>query len=485
MLSSQDGIEWTRVSSSWQADLCGSRNNHADKGLVDLDTTLSTMRMELSVRRGEMVSFHFDSLDCVFPIHLVYWADFVTGLVWSVGVVLSVYYTAMGKWSWVTDLGRKNSNALFGGLRFPVQFVAGALITISCFKIAGVILAAQQGRSHIFPYGPYLIYQPAAIFGESMSAILIFPGPDLFTEAFFLERLVLLGFILILRTLGSGGVWAGAFIFLMGVCLVVFREVRRHQRCAIVASDLQVWRDAWNRLLSQEPDFEQSLAQLRHFESEVNSVDPEELRLNVLRALLQDMANDQHSEIAQYIQEEMAAALTHDVGVTSLDQVYAQAVAIEPLFRSKVEWIAGKCNAHFRVGPIVEDVASSNGEAGLEIRSWSDIQRDPVALAGVRWAGLKHVNRAVYNLAIFYDGNLSKLTDIVRQRMVFRSLADVHACLTCIAQDPELQIVSIQNGFDPNYDASPTAGYRDLVVNLQIVSKVCDKYTCLHIPINR
>jgi len=73
-------------------------------------------------------------------------------------------------------------------------------------------------------------------------------------------------------------------------------------------------------------------------------------------------------------------------------------------------------------------------------------------------------------LSILYHGNVARLVDIVRQRIVFNDLQDVRTCVENIENDPELHIVKIDNRFDPHSDAHRTAGYRDVVLTLRVVN---------------
>jgi hypothetical protein len=47
-------------------------------------------------------------------------------------------------------------------------------------------------------------------------------------------------------------------------------------------------------------------------------------------------------------------------------------------------------------------------------------------------------------------------------------MCDLRGMLQMLRQDPEVAIVRIKNRLDPQYDSSLSAGYRDLMINLQI-----------------
>jgi hypothetical protein len=52
------------------------------------------------------------------------------------------------------------------------------------------------------------------------------------------------------------------------------------------------------------------------------------------------------------------------------------------------------------------------------------------------------------------------------QGMYFESLSGIVSALRAIAGDPDVRLARIVNRLDPSYDASATAGYRDVLVNL-------------------
>ena len=62
----------------------------------------------------------------------------------------------------------------------------------------------------------------------------------------------------------------------------------------------------------------------------------------------------------------------------------------------------------------------------------------------VQWPLLKHVDRSVYNVSFFYHRDVSRLTDVVRQRLIFRSLADLESCLATILKDRELEVAGVK-----------------------------------------
>jgi len=81
---------------------------------------------------------------------------------------------------------------------------------------------------------------------------------------------------------------------------------------------------------------------------------------------------------------------------------------------------------------------------------------------------LKTPERAVQKTMRCYGGDCSLLLDVCRDAIVFDRVCDLRAMLQWLHQDPEVVIVRIKNRLDPEYDPSLSAGYRDLMINLQI-----------------
>ena len=60
--------------------------------------------------------------------------------------------------------------------------------------------------------------------------------------------------------------------------------------------------------------------------------------------------------------------------------------------------------------------------------------------------------------------------DVCRQCIVFKCIADLVKCLLAIETDPEVSLVRIKNRMDPKIDSALSGGYRDVAINLRIVS---------------
>jgi hypothetical protein len=68
------------------------------------------------------------------------------------------------------------------------------------------------------------------------------------------------------------------------------------------------------------------------------------------------------------------------------------------------------------------------------------------------------------------EQDVSHLLDICRQSIFFESFVDMAACLAAISKDSDVVISRIKNRFDPALSSAVSAGYRNLAVNLRIVT---------------
>jgi hypothetical protein len=67
--------------------------------------------------------------------------------------------------------------------------------------------------------------------------------------------------------------------------------------------------------------------------------------------------------------------------------------------------------------------------------------------------------------------DVSRLVDICRHSIYFDTIEGVSQCLSKIHSDKDVTILRIKNRFDPSFDAGKSAGYRNLALNLRVVTK--------------
>ncbi len=64
----------------------------------------------------------------------------------------------------------------------------------------------------------------------------------------------------------------------------------------------------------------------------------------------------------------------------------------------------------------------------------------------------------------------SLLVDICRQTIIFQEIQDLVECLRIIGLDNEAKILRVKNRLDPDYNSCKSAGYRDVALNLTLMS---------------
>jgi len=115
-------------------------------------------------------------------------------------------------------------------------------------------------------------------------------------------------------------------------------------------------------------------------------------------------------------------------------------------------------------------------EASSTLMKWCQVRGTELEHR-VCWPRLKHLdNRGLHKLLFFYQGDVSKLCDLVRQRIVFDSLTDLCRCLEEIYRNPRLKVVCLKNRFDTDADMSRTAGYRDVLVRVCVCTETTQEF---------
>ena len=66
--------------------------------------------------------------------------------------------------------------------------------------------------------------------------------------------------------------------------------------------------------------------------------------------------------------------------------------------------------------------------------------------------------------------DVSRLVDLCRQSIYFESIANIITCLAAICGDKDVALARVRNRLDPSFDSSQSAGYRNLAINLRLVS---------------
>lgn len=64
----------------------------------------------------------------------------------------------------------------------------------------------------------------------------------------------------------------------------------------------------------------------------------------------------------------------------------------------------------------------------------------------------------------------SLLVDVCRQTIIFSDVGSITKCMKMIGDDPDVQVVRLKNRMDPSYDGRQSLGYRNISINLKLVT---------------
>ena len=70
----------------------------------------------------------------------------------------------------------------------------------------------------------------------------------------------------------------------------------------------------------------------------------------------------------------------------------------------------------------------------------------------------------------FGPQDASRLVDVCRQSIIFDSVAGMVSCLELITRDNNVEVIRIKNKMDPAYNSTRSVGYRDVALNLRVIS---------------
>ena len=286
--------------------------------------------------------------------------------------------------------------------------------------------------------------------------------------------------------LENRGVMEGISLILMSLSAWVFRANSRRSAERVIAVSRALYEKCWADLMVS-PGAREAIKEIGEFTDALRSSLPDTIRqrsrepdtINQLRqeplgalADLPDLnfKSSSSSRSAKLdtptnlvsqpktglhgVLEEKCWPLTLD-----LDQLFVQAEGLDLFLRLKVQEWALRSRGCF-------PVHSQDGV--LTFRLWEELATDEEALQGVQWAQVKSRERAIEKLYRSYDCDVSRLLDCCRQSIYFEHLPDLLSCLQTIAADSSSRLVRVKNLLSPAYDSRATAGYRSVILNLQI-----------------
>lgn len=174
---------------------------------------------------------------------------------------------------------------------------------------------------------------------------------------------------------------------------------------------------------------------------------------------------------------------------TSLDLLYTQAAVALPILNFKVcEWASDfrgrfPMSASLPAYPVSRAVSLDDTDETASRLSrerscgelcyplWTDIEGDEDQENRVRWPGLKRPERAVEKMMRSYGGHAWMILDIARHAMVFERASELDSCLEAILNDSDVEVCGVKNRLRTDYNSKASAGYRDVLVNLNMVTR--------------
>jgi len=167
--------------------------------------------------------------------------------------------------------------------------------------------------------------------------------------------------------------------------------------------------------------------------------------------------------------------------VVSFDQLYIQALLVHDELKYKSMSWALQSGAYFPL----KDQALSEGGMSQTVKKfvkWKDVANDPGIVGQIKWPILKRSARSFEKLARVYKGNVSRVCDIARISLYFDKIEDITMVLGAIMTDSEVQLLRAKNNLKPDANASATAGYRAVHLNLRLINHKTQMMGCeMHI----
>jgi hypothetical protein len=173
--------------------------------------------------------------------------------------------------------------------------------------------------------------------------------------------------------------------------------------------------------------------------------------------------------------------LTRSIVLDSIDQLYMQAVILEPLFLEKITKLAATANGFFltkisnnaqsmswseRTDLFFQSSAHTFTNSKKLVRQEESVFVQAKDFNFTEASHLKNVHRAIEKIVRSYKDRIAFACDVVRQAVVFDTIPDMTLMIGALHNDPEIKVIRVKNRMATSYDASRTCGYRNVLVNL-------------------
>jgi hypothetical protein len=167
----------------------------------------------------------------------------------------------------------------------------------------------------------------------------------------------------------------------------------------------------------------------------------------------------------------VSRSVSHVSAVKCLDQLHAQAFAVEPYFSAKVQAWAERFKGAYMLrgaGGADGEVGGGGGMGSYEFVDAGTAACERQVMRQVRQQAVKSMERTISKLACKHDGNVAAMCDLVRQRLVFDSLEALVQCVRAITSDRQVVIAGIKDRLSLSRLPARSAGYRALILGLCI-----------------
>mmetsp|Transcript_74915 Transcript_74915/g.200976 ORF Transcript_74915/g.200976 Transcript_74915/m.200976 type:complete len:564 (-) Transcript_74915:54-1745(-) len=268
-------------------------------------------------------------------------------------------------------------------------------------------------------------------------------------------------------------------LLLAAILLICRHYVLRRAR-ALVKGDWNRYNDLWNSLSAPGQPTEQMLRELTAVASTIPKAPPD-----LIRQFQRQRLDSLEWPCSASSARAFVAGPNPSDPVRSLDQLFLQAYVLHPILLTKVKcWAAASEGCFLRLPDSrssissLEDsssaVAPGVGHPGAPPRReggrkryvrWSEALEEPWR---IKWGKIKSLSRSIEKVSRVYHQDASRLIDLVRQTVIYREVCDLKAGLAAMQRDPDVTLLRIKNRLDPAFNASDSAGYRSVAVNLRL-----------------
>ena len=261
----------------------------------------------------------------------------------------------------------------------------------------------------------------------------------------------------------------GLLVSLFSTCVLLYRDHVLSTSWNLVNFDRARYEEGWRLFLSrleQEEEVKQLSKYLRHIVGNA-SIHSLQAGMVMRRWLKKKSFSDLlQMRFSSSVSDGVMQVDRDGVPVQSLHRLYSQAVCLQVVLAEKVRWWASQSRGYF----VVQDQDGRNAfitcEEALALQDSS-----PTASSIIP---LKSISRTIEKVARSYGGEVCRVLDISRARIVFDDIEGVSRCLSIIKNDRDVEILRLKGRMaqeqraDCEESDGDSFGRRDLMMNICI-----------------